>query len=335
MRACAALLPESSVSVRGLALAWLSRDAAAEEWIAARASEADHAGLVSLRERLERVLGEPASTAIQLAFEAERRGGARAHRLLTSRGLRHAFGTVRDVPVGDSRVRSGDVAARPAAAGPLRRVRAGRRCDLPGVPGRARGSARRSAPAAGRRRRGPSSAAANARGGGSRSPGHGPRVAYEGAAISPRPLAWKDGGRRGLAASPRPRSRRGRAPRRRGDRVRSAVRARELWRGHNTAAALAPSSPASGSCRWPRCSTAWPSRARSAGSDWPSGAATSRAPSWRGAPCPPRWLLCDDVYTSGATAAAAASALRRVGAARVEVVTFARALRGGGSRGRP
>lgn len=37
--------------------------------------------------------------------------------------------------------------------------------------------------------------------------------------------------------------------------------------------------------------------------------------------------LVDDVYTSGATAAAAASALRKGGARRVEVVTFARAVR--------
>jgi predicted amidophosphoribosyltransferase len=42
---------------------------------------------------------------------------------------------------------------------------------------------------------------------------------------------------------------------------------------------------------------------------------------------PPRVVLVDDVYTSGATAAAAASALRRAGARRVEVVTFARAVR--------
>jgi len=38
--------------------------------------------------------------------------------------------------------------------------------------------------------------------------------------------------------------------------------------------------------------------------------------------------LIDDVYTSGATAAAAASALRKAGARRVHVVTFARARRG-------
>jgi ComF family protein len=39
-------------------------------------------------------------------------------------------------------------------------------------------------------------------------------------------------------------------------------------------------------------------------------------------------VLVDDVYTTGATANAAASALRRAGARRVEVVTFARAVRG-------
>jgi predicted amidophosphoribosyltransferase len=40
-----------------------------------------------------------------------------------------------------------------------------------------------------------------------------------------------------------------------------------------------------------------------------------------------RLILVDDVYTTGATASAAASALRRVGARRVDVVTFARAVR--------
>jgi predicted amidophosphoribosyltransferase len=40
-----------------------------------------------------------------------------------------------------------------------------------------------------------------------------------------------------------------------------------------------------------------------------------------------RVLLVDDVYTTGATVAAAASALRASGASRVDVVSFARAIR--------
>ena len=45
---------------------------------------------------------------------------------------------------------------------------------------------------------------------------------------------------------------------------------------------------------------------------------------------PPRVVLVDDVYTTGTTVAAAASALRRAGAREVHVVTFSRAVRGGG-----
>lgn len=48
-------------------------------------------------------------------------------------------------------------------------------------------------------------------------------------------------------------------------------------------------------------------------------AATGRAP--------PRVLLVDDVYTTGATANAAASVLRKSGAQEVEIVTFARTIR--------
>jgi predicted amidophosphoribosyltransferase len=45
------------------------------------------------------------------------------------------------------------------------------------------------------------------------------------------------------------------------------------------------------------------------------------------ADAPARVTLVDDVYTSGATVAAAATELRRAGARRVDVVTFARAVR--------
>jgi ComF family protein len=45
------------------------------------------------------------------------------------------------------------------------------------------------------------------------------------------------------------------------------------------------------------------------------------------AKAPPSVALVDDVYTSGATVAACASALRKGGARRVEVVTFARVVR--------
>lgn len=42
---------------------------------------------------------------------------------------------------------------------------------------------------------------------------------------------------------------------------------------------------------------------------------------------PPRVALVDDVYTTGSTASAAASALRRAGAREVHVITLARAIR--------
>lgn len=46
-----------------------------------------------------------------------------------------------------------------------------------------------------------------------------------------------------------------------------------------------------------------------------------------GRPVPARVALVDDVYTTGATANAAASALRKGGAREVEIVTFARTIR--------
>jgi predicted amidophosphoribosyltransferase len=43
--------------------------------------------------------------------------------------------------------------------------------------------------------------------------------------------------------------------------------------------------------------------------------------------CPPNVMLVDDVYTTGATASAAAGALRAGGAGAVQVITFARVVR--------
>jgi predicted amidophosphoribosyltransferase len=42
---------------------------------------------------------------------------------------------------------------------------------------------------------------------------------------------------------------------------------------------------------------------------------------------PERVVLVDDVYTTGATASAGATVLRRAGANRVDVVAFARTVR--------
>jgi predicted amidophosphoribosyltransferase len=47
----------------------------------------------------------------------------------------------------------------------------------------------------------------------------------------------------------------------------------------------------------------------------------------RGGVLPGRLVLVDDVYTTGATANAAAAALRKAGCAEVEIVTFARTIR--------
>jgi predicted amidophosphoribosyltransferase len=60
---------------------------------------------------------------------------------------------------------------------------------------------------------------------------------------------------------------------------------------------------------------------------------TSRRRNVRGAfragsaPVPPKVVLVDDVYTTGATAGAAATELRRAGCREVHVVTFARTVR--------
>jgi predicted amidophosphoribosyltransferase len=159
-------------------------------------------------------------------------------------------------------------------------------------------------------------------------------VAYEDRA-SRLVWAWKEGGRRGFAllaaqlvaeTISRPSA----------DVVTfvPSSRDRELWRGHNTAQELAEqlatlwNLPAAaliqrgGSARRQR-GLGLRERRTNVGDAF---AAASRPP--------PAVALVDDVYTSGATAGAAALALRRGGADRVDVVTFARTLRGlGGGTG--
>jgi ComF family protein len=102
---------------------------------------------------------------------------------------------------------------------------------------------------------------------------------------------------------------------------------RSLWRGHNTAEALAralarewalPVMPLLRRARSvPRQRGL--SRAARRANVRESFAANGRAPA--------RVVVVDDVYTTGATVSAAAAALRRAGARRVDVVTFARAVR--------
>jgi ComF family protein len=153
-------------------------------------------------------------------------------------------------------------------------------------------------------------------------------VAYEGAAVR-LVAAWKNGGRRSLArvagglvaeAVPRP------------DVAAvafvPAVAERGLWRGHNPAETLAralgerwalPVRPLVSRATAPRPQrglTLAERRRNVAGAF-----AATAAP-------PAAVLLVDDVYTTGSTVSAAATAVRRAGADRVDVVTFARALRG-------
>ena len=157
-------------------------------------------------------------------------------------------------------------------------------------------------------------------------------VAYEGPAL-PFVRIWKEGGRRGAArvaaalvaaALERPEA----------DAIAfvPAVRDRELWRGHNPARELARElgrlwrlplvAPLarSGGARRQRGLGARDRRRNVAGAFAVAGTAAGRL------------VLVDDVYTSGSTVAAAASALRAAGAAAVDVVTFARAVRDPSSR---
>jgi len=104
-----------------------------------------------------------------------------------------------------------------------------------------------------------------------------------------------------------------------------ADRSRRLERGHNPAERLARELAA----RWEL--PCLPLLARTRGGRQRGSTATERR-SVRGAfratrPSPRSVALVDDVYTTGATATACSSALRAAGARRVDVVTFARAIR--------
>jgi ComF family protein len=102
---------------------------------------------------------------------------------------------------------------------------------------------------------------------------------------------------------------------------------RTLWRGVNTAEALATELAA----RWdlPRIAAlARPGRGvRQRGLARAARRANVRGAFRAGARVPRRVALVDDVYTTGATVASAATELRRAGARSVDVVTFARAVR--------
>jgi ComF family protein len=103
-------------------------------------------------------------------------------------------------------------------------------------------------------------------------------------------------------------------------------RDRTLRRGHHTAAALARhladlwELELIGLLRRPR------SAPRQRGLSRPERRRNVRG-AFAAIAAPRHVLLVDDVYTTGATVSAAASALRKSGARRVEVVTFARAMR--------
>lgn len=106
-----------------------------------------------------------------------------------------------------------------------------------------------------------------------------------------------------------------------------ADRRRRLERGHNPAERLALELAAA----WELPCAPLLERTRG-GRQRGSSAAQRRTVrgSFRATPRVPRSVaVIDDVYTTGATAAAAASALRAAGARRVEAIAFARALRRG------
>jgi ComF family protein len=105
-----------------------------------------------------------------------------------------------------------------------------------------------------------------------------------------------------------------------------AERDRSLLRGQNPAEALAGELAA----RWhiPLVPALWRARRTERQTGLPRRARRANVQgAFRASGVPPVVALVDDVYTTGATASAAATALRRAGARTVHVVTFARATR--------
>jgi predicted amidophosphoribosyltransferase len=102
---------------------------------------------------------------------------------------------------------------------------------------------------------------------------------------------------------------------------------RVLWRGTNTAEALARELAG----RWDMRLVSGLARARRVGRqrglDRQHRRTNVRGAFRAAGPIPSRILLVDDVYTTGATVTAASTELRRAGARTVDVVTLARAVR--------
>jgi ComF family protein len=107
-----------------------------------------------------------------------------------------------------------------------------------------------------------------------------------------------------------------------------ADRDRTRWRGHSTAESLARELAATWELPVVRALGRTGRTLRQRGLSRDGRRANVRT-AFRPIGTPPRRLvLVDDVYTTGATANAAASALRKAGVRSVDVVTFARTLRG-------
>jgi ComF family protein len=103
---------------------------------------------------------------------------------------------------------------------------------------------------------------------------------------------------------------------------------RTLWRGTNTAKALAGELAS----RWDLTPVAPLARTRRVepqrGLDRNARRTNVRGAFRAEASVPTHVVLVDDVYTTGATVAAASTELRRAGARSVQVVTLARAIKG-------